>query len=73
VGKALLHLTLLCSASAIAMSVVGSAHAGQASLSSFQTYDPTMASTIALGATFDGEFSDVTRPYAGKGVARYSW
>ncbi len=31
------------------MSVVGSAHAGQASLSSFQTYDPTMASTIVPG------------------------
>jgi fibronectin-binding autotransporter adhesin len=49
VGKALQRLTLLCSASAIAMSVVGSAHAGQASLSSFQTYDPTMASTIVPG------------------------
>jgi fibronectin-binding autotransporter adhesin len=49
VGKALQPLTLLCSASAIAMSVVGSAHAGQASLSSFQTYDPTMASTIVPG------------------------
>src|SRR6202042_1561729 len=32
------------------MSVVGSAHAGQASLSSFATYDPTMASTIVPGA-----------------------
>ena len=31
------------------MSVVGSAHAGQASLSLFQTYDPTMASTIVPG------------------------
>jgi fibronectin-binding autotransporter adhesin len=48
-GKALRRLTLLCSASAIAMSVIGSAHAGQASLSSFQTYDPTMASTIVPG------------------------
>jgi fibronectin-binding autotransporter adhesin len=49
-GKALRHLTLLCSASIIAMSVAGSAHAGQASLSSFATYDPTMASTIVPGA-----------------------
>ena len=24
-------------------------------------------------ATFEGEFSDVTRSYAGKGVARYAW
>ncbi|MGD0848637.1 ParB-like protein [Bradyrhizobium sp.] len=31
------------------MSVAGSAQAGQASLSSFQTYDPTMASTIVPG------------------------
>jgi autotransporter-associated beta strand protein len=32
------------------MGVAGSAHAGQAALSSFQTYDPTMASTIVPGA-----------------------
>jgi hypothetical protein len=24
-------------------------------------------------ATFEGEFSDVTRSYAGKGVVRYVW
>jgi uncharacterized protein with beta-barrel porin domain len=30
-------------------------------------------SGIALAATFEGEFSEVTRSYAGKGVARYSW
>ena len=28
---------------------------------------------FSLGATFEGEFSGVTRSYAGKGVARYSW
>jgi uncharacterized protein with beta-barrel porin domain len=28
---------------------------------------------IGLGATFEGEFSDVTRSYAGKGVVRYAW
>ena len=28
---------------------------------------------ISLAATFEGEFSDVTRSYAGKGVARYNW
>jgi hypothetical protein len=27
----------------------------------------------AAAATFDGEFSDVTRSYAGKGVVRYTW
>jgi outer membrane autotransporter protein len=27
----------------------------------------------SVAATFDGEFSDVTRSYAGKGVARYQW
>ncbi|MDB5515151.1 MAG: autotransporter protein [Tardiphaga sp.] len=30
-------------------------------------------SGISLAATFEGEFSDVTRSYAGKGVARYAW
>jgi autotransporter-associated beta strand protein len=28
---------------------------------------------LSLAATFEGEFSDVTRSYAGKGVARYTW
>ncbi|MCK1719897.1 autotransporter domain-containing protein [Bradyrhizobium sp. 141] len=28
---------------------------------------------VSLAATFEGEFSNVTRSYAGKGVARYSW
>jgi uncharacterized protein with beta-barrel porin domain len=30
-------------------------------------------SGVSLAATFEGEFSSVTRSYAGKGVARYSW
>jgi uncharacterized protein with beta-barrel porin domain len=30
-------------------------------------------SGISLAATFEGEFSDVTRSYAGKGIARYAW
>jgi autotransporter-associated beta strand protein len=30
-------------------------------------------SGISLAATFEGEFSEVTRSYAGKGVARYQW
>jgi autotransporter-associated beta strand protein len=28
---------------------------------------------FSVSATFDGEFSDVTRSYAGKAVARYQW
>jgi autotransporter-associated beta strand protein len=31
------------------------------------------ASGISLAATFEGEFSDVTTSYAGKGVARSAW
>jgi uncharacterized protein with beta-barrel porin domain len=31
------------------------------------------ANGLSLAATFEGEFSNVTRSYAGKGVARYSW
>ena len=27
----------------------------------------------SAAVTFEGEFSDVTRSYAGKGVARYAW
>jgi uncharacterized protein with beta-barrel porin domain len=27
----------------------------------------------SAGATFEGEFSDVTESYAGKGVVRYAW
>ena len=27
----------------------------------------------SAAATFEGEFSDVTRSYAGKGVVRYNW
>ncbi len=27
----------------------------------------------SVAATFEGEFSDVTRSYAGKGVLRYNW
>jgi autotransporter-associated beta strand protein len=28
---------------------------------------------FSLAATFEGEFSDITRSYAGKGTARYTW
>ena len=30
-------------------------------------------SGFSLAATFEGEFSSVTKSYAGKGVARYAW
>jgi len=30
-------------------------------------------SGFSLAATFEGEFSNVTRSYAGKGVVRYAW
>jgi hypothetical protein len=30
-------------------------------------------SGLSLAATFEGEFSDVTRSYAGKGVVRNQW
>ena len=33
----------------------------------------TFISGISLAATFEGEFSQVTRSYAGKGVMRYTW
>ena len=28
---------------------------------------------FSLATTFEGEFSNVTRSYAGKGVVRYQW
>jgi hypothetical protein len=30
-------------------------------------------SGFSLAGTFEGEFSNVTRSYAGKGVVRYAW
>jgi hypothetical protein len=27
----------------------------------------------SAAATFEGEFSEITRSYAGKGVLRYAW
>jgi hypothetical protein len=32
-----------------------------------------MAERLVAAATFEGEFSNVTRSYAGKGVVRYAW
>ncbi|MGC2781478.1 MAG: autotransporter domain-containing protein, partial [Bradyrhizobium sp.] len=49
--------------------------ARQASDSALTTASAEMKwlSGWSLAATFEGEFSNVTRSYAGKGVARYSW
>ena len=33
----------------------------------------TFRNGITLGTTFEGEFSEVTRSYAGRGVVRYNW
>jgi hypothetical protein len=44
-----------------------------------QRAGPILAAALAAmngwsaAATFEGEFSDVTRSYAGKGVVRYAW
>ncbi|MEH2531859.1 uncharacterized protein with beta-barrel porin domain [Bradyrhizobium sp. AZCC 1588] len=47
-----------------------------------QAYDAALATAsaemkfingVSLAATFEGEFSNVTRSYAGKGVVRYAW
>jgi len=46
-----------------------SAHAALTSASA----EVTFTNGISLAATFDGEFSDVTQTYAGKGVMRYTW
>ena len=49
--------------------------AAQASNSALVTGSAEMKwlNGFSLAATFEGEFSSVTRSYAGKGVARYTW
>jgi uncharacterized protein with beta-barrel porin domain len=49
--------------------------AGQASDSALTTVaaDFKWLNGWSAGAIFEGEFSDVTRSYAGKGVVRYQW
>jgi uncharacterized protein with beta-barrel porin domain len=49
--------------------------AAQASDSALTTASAEMKwmNGFSLAATFEGEFSDVTRSYAGKGVLRYAW
>ena len=52
--------------------VSGAAPARDAALTTASA-EMTFISGISLAATFEGEFSDVTRSYAGKGVVRYRW
>jgi hypothetical protein len=35
--------------------------------------DDAGAGSTKAAATFEGEFSDLTHSYAGKGVVRYAW
>ena len=52
--------------------VNGAAQARDAALTAASA-ELKWASGVSVAATFDGEFSDVTRSYAGKGVVRYTW
>jgi uncharacterized protein with beta-barrel porin domain len=52
--------------------VNGAAHAHDAALVTTSA-EMKWLNDFSLAATFEGEFSDVTKSYAGKGVARYSW
>jgi uncharacterized protein with beta-barrel porin domain len=52
--------------------VNGAARAHDAALTTASA-EMKFVSGLSLAATFEGEFSEVTRSYAGKGVARYTW
>jgi len=52
--------------------VNGAAHAADSALVTGSA-EMKWLSGFSLAATFEGEFSNVTRSYAGKGVARYAW
>ncbi|MGM4921512.1 hypothetical protein AB8A31_01265 [Tardiphaga sp. 804_B3_N1_9] len=52
--------------------VNGAAAAHDAALTTASA-EMSFTSGLSVAATFEGEFSDVTRSYAGKGVARYTW
>src|SRR5258708_2657546 len=52
--------------------VNGAAQARDAALTTASA-DMKWLNGFSLAATFEGEFSNVTRSYAGKGIARYSW
>ena len=34
---------------------------------------PASPVVLSLAGVFEGEFSNITRSYAGKGVVRYTW
>jgi uncharacterized protein with beta-barrel porin domain len=52
--------------------VNGAAQASDAALTTASA-EVRWINGFSLAATFEGEFSSVTRSYAGKGVARYTW
>lgn len=53
--------------------VVGGARPARDAALTTATAELTWGNGVSIAATFEGEFSDVTRSYAGKGVARYRW
>lgn len=53
--------------------VVNGATAARHTALTSASAEVTFMSGLSLAATFDGEFSDTTRSYAGKGVVRYAW
>jgi len=52
--------------------VNGAAQARDAALTTLSA-EMSWRNGLSLAATFEGEFSDVTASYAGKGVVRYAW
>ena len=42
-------------------------------LAGHESLRPDLINGWSIAVTFEGEFSDVTRSYAGKGVVRYAW
>lgn len=52
--------------------VNGAAPARNAALTTASA-EVAFVSGLSLAATFEGELSDVTRSYAGKGIVRYAW
>ena len=52
--------------------VNGASPAANAALTSASA-ELAFTNGISIAATFDGEFSNVTQSYAGKGVVRYAW
>jgi uncharacterized protein with beta-barrel porin domain len=52
--------------------VSGAAHAHDAALTTVSA-EVTWRNGFSLAATFEGEFSNTTTSYAGKGVGRYAW